>query len=71
MVNVFQVNAMGSPRAGWVMKTPAGLQVVAVPGGRGPVRRRYRGRTIRFGAMPGATISMAGPMPGATISMAG
>ncbi len=46
-IRVFQVNAAGSPSANWVIKTPAGLQVVqlpqavarfgGIPGGPGPV----------------------------------
>ena len=54
VAQVFQVNAMGSARAGWVIKTPAGLQVVAVPAGMG-----------RFGsgAVPQDTVSLAGKPP--------
>jgi signal transduction histidine kinase len=51
-INVFQVNAMGSPRAGWVIKTPAGLQLVQLPVA-----------AARFGLVPGGTISFAGNVP--------
>ena len=51
-VSVFQVNAMGSPARGWVIKTPAGLQVVQVPVS-----------AARFGVIPGGTLSYAGKVP--------
>jgi signal transduction histidine kinase len=51
-ISVFQVNAMGSPHSGWVIKTPAGLQVVELPVA-----------AARFGLVPGGTISFAGQPP--------
>jgi signal transduction histidine kinase len=52
-IHVFQVNAAGSPQAGWVIKTPAGLQVVQLP------------VAARFGVIPGApgTVSFAKAPP--------
>jgi signal transduction histidine kinase len=50
-VSVFQVSAIGSPKAGWVIKTPAGLQVVQLPVA-----------AARFGVMPG-TITFDGRVP--------
>jgi signal transduction histidine kinase len=52
VVNVFQVRAMGSPAAGWVIKTPAGLQVVQVPMS-----------AARFGVIPGGTVTFDGKVP--------
>jgi signal transduction histidine kinase len=51
-MTVFQVNAMGSAKAGWVIKTPAGLQVVEVPVGMG-----------QFGAVPAGQVKMPGKVP--------
>ena len=51
VVNVFQVRAVPA-RAGWVIKTPAGVQVVPLPVAVGG-----------FGARPGGTISMSGNVP--------
>jgi signal transduction histidine kinase len=52
VVNVFQVRAMGSPAASWVIKTPAGLQVVQVPMS-----------AARFGVIPGGAVTFDGKVP--------
>ena len=59
VVNVFQVHGVGSS-AGWVIKTPAGLQVVELP----PA-------AARFGGIPGApgTISFGKMPPGAAAKL--
>ncbi len=54
VAHVFQVNAMGSAQSGWVIKTPAGLQVIQVPVGAS---------RFGFGAVPQSTVSQAGPPP--------
>jgi signal transduction histidine kinase len=51
-IHVFQVNAVGPAGASWVIKTPAGLQVVQLPIA-----------AARFGEVPGGTISFAGKVP--------
>ncbi|HEY9241716.1 MAG TPA: histidine kinase [Streptosporangiaceae bacterium] len=51
-ISVLQVNAVGPAKGNWVIKTPAGPQVVAFPVAVGG-----------FGAMPGETISPAGHVP--------
>ena len=51
VVNVFQAKGM-PPMAAWVVKTPAGLQVVTIPGGM-----------ARFGPMPPGQVKMAGGAP--------
>ncbi len=53
VAQVFQVNAMGSARAGWVIKTPAGLQVVAVPAGMGRFGSDAGGRGARSARLAG------------------
>jgi signal transduction histidine kinase len=58
VVNVFQVKGMPA-KADWVIKTPAGLQVVAIP----PTM-------ARFGAGPAGQFKMAGQAP-ATVTLAG
>ncbi len=56
VARVFQVNTAGPPGASWVIKTPAGLQVVQLPVA-----------AARFGVMPGApgTVSFARVPPAA------
>jgi signal transduction histidine kinase len=73
-ISVFQVHAMGSP-AGWVIKTPAGLQVVqlpmsaarfgVIPGGPGAVSFAKMPPGARFGGAPGVpgTVTFAGHVP--------
>ncbi len=51
-ISVFQVKAIGMPRAGWMIKTPAGMQMVQLPVA-----------AARFGLGPGGTISFAGNVP--------
>jgi signal transduction histidine kinase len=51
-IRVFQVNAVGPPKAEWVIKTPAGLQTVQLPV-----------TAARFGEIPAGTVSFAGVPP--------
>jgi len=78
-ISVFQVHAMGSP-AGWVIKTPAGLQVVqlpmsaarfgVIPGGPGAVSFAKVPPGARFNGAPGVpgTVTFAGHVPPAAVA---
>ena len=79
-IRVFQVNAAGPPGASWVIKTPAGLQVVqlpaaaarfgVIPGGPGTVSFAKVPPAARFGGIPGApgTVTFAGHVPPAAVA---